>query len=230
MTVCIYTANFGSYDKPRPQVAQDIEVDWLYFADRQTRASIPQPWAMTVLPRHVPRTPMMTAKWWKTHPPTGYDHVIWIDASMEVTAPTFAREAISALEERSFAVWKHPRRDDVLDEIAASLGAESQDGKYRDVAQAMVRQGNAYRSLGLPNPSGLYACGTIVWTPAARDVGIAWWHECERWSFQDQVSLPFVCWALGVRPSIFPFGQIDKCLSRGAPYLANRWLRIWPHE
>jgi hypothetical protein len=51
--------------------------------------------------------------------------------------------------------------------------------------------------------------------------------ERERWSWQDQLSLPGrVPAASASHPGVFPVRQIER---NGRGFLANRWLRIWAH-
>lgn len=250
MSVLVYTANIGGRDRPRPQAAQEgADVQWLYATD-DPGVVVPAPWYPVCVRPHPELHPNMAAKWHKTHPPTGWDAVVWIDSSMEVTSPRFVAEAVASLEGKALATWRHPRRDSVYDEAEASLGAESQGGRY---ASLPIRaQMAAYRAEGYPDAHGLYACGTVVWTAAAATLGQAWWDECVRWGYQDQLSFPVVCWRAGVVPAVFPFAQIERRgsarsrapgsagwsagaqFARGGahrePWLENRWLRIHPHQ
>jgi hypothetical protein len=57
----------------------------------------------------------------------------------------------------------------------------------------------------------------------AMALGEAWLVECERWTYQDQLSLPVVCRRLNLEPGMFPHPQIDGDI------LSNPWLRIDPH-
>jgi hypothetical protein len=121
-----------------------------------------------------------------------------------------------------------PHRHVIWIEAQASIGVESQGGKYDD--QPILEQVDHYRAEGHPEHGGLYACGTIAWdtdSELARDLGAAWLAECERWSIQDQLSLPVVCRRLGLVPSVFGVRQIERYRRRA--YLENRWLRIHPH-
>lgn len=242
--VLIYTANFGGYDTVRDQVAQDIDVDWLCITEPGTVEHplplVPPPWQhVTCTPKH--DHPNLAAKVYKAQPPWMGDWkvAIWIDANMEITEPSFARQAISYLHD-GVALWQHPRRDCVYDEADASLGDEGQDGRYELLP--IREQMAAYRAEGFPAHHGLYATGTTVWTPAASaTLGAAWLAECERWGFQDQLSMPVVAWRLGVEPGVFGIHQVERrhsqrtskrarAAGRGGPYwLGNRWLRIWPH-
>lgn len=228
MSVMIYSANIGGRDVPRPQVDQDIDVEWRYFTDRPD--IVPYPWKVHTVDVHENESlhPNMLAKWWKVHPVIfpPVDHAIWIDASMEITSPSFAHEAIKALRGAPVATWKHPRRTSIYDEAAASLGREAQGGRYASLP--IMEQVESYRAEGYPDDLGLFACGTIVWTWAARALGEDWWRECVTWGYQDQLSFPVCCWRAGVRPATFPVAQIEQANRRDG-WLGNRWLRIWPH-
>jgi hypothetical protein len=220
--VAIVTASLGAYDRIHPQRGQDIGVDWFAVVD-EPGAVVPSPWVrVDVAPSGNPwlaaKAPKMTPWEFVDHP-----HVIWIDANMEVTHPGFAREALACRHD-GVAMFEHPRRDCIYAEAGASVGAESQGGKYAD--QPIAEQVARYRAGGHPEHGGLFACGTIAWDAThelAREFGAAWLAECERWSVQDQLSAPVVARRLGLEPGVFPFAQI----SRG--YLGNKWLRIHPH-
>lgn len=213
---------FGGFDVIRPQVAQDIAVDWFAVVDDDS-VVVPAPW-YRLLARSDDE-PCLAAKRYKTCPWEAVDHeaVLWIDANMEVTSPAFAREALRYRRD-GLAVWRHPRRNCIYTEAEASVGAESQGGKY--AAYPIGEQVAHYRAEGHPERFGLFACGTVAWDTAnerAKRVGRDWLAECERWSIQDQLSLPVVCRRLGVTPGVFPFAQVSR------RSLANPWLRIHPH-
>lgn len=221
--VVVITANYGSMDCVRPQAEQDIAVDWVCVTDQPSFP--PLPWrsaprkAAVLDPRLAAKTAKMTP--WDVIP--GYDFYIWIDASMEVTSPSFAREALEDLGDAPVAVWRHPRRDCVYEEAAASVGAESQ-GKYDPVA--LAKQTGWYAECGLQPHSGLYACGTVAWNmahPGTSSIGYSWLNENDVWSVQDQLSLPFVFHMLGGAPALFRHDQMDGWDPR------NPWLRIHPH-
>jgi Protein of unknown function (DUF616) len=225
--VAVLTACFGGFDQIRAQAEQDIAVDWICVTD-DADLDIPAPWRPVVEP--LIGDPRLAAKRPKMMPwgQVSHDHVIWIDASMEIVASDFAREALSSIRE-GLAVHRHPRRDCIYGEAAASLGSESQGGKYD--GQPINEQVEHYRVEGHPEHAGLYACGTIAWdlrNSNSRILGQQWFADCERWSVQDQLSFPVVCARLGVMPGVFPLPQLEPAC-RGSDYIGNNWLHIHPH-
>ena len=220
--VAVVSAIYGGWDQPHPQVEQDIEADWILFSDEALDP--PAPWTLEVEPPAYD-DPNMAAKVPKMTPRVPHRYVIWIDGSHEVTSRSFAREALGALHD-GMAVFKHPRRDCVYAEAEASLGAESQGGRYDH--EPIPEQMASYLAEGHPAHGGLYACGTVAWDrEQSNGLGSAWLAECERWSVQDQLALPPVLRRLGLTPGVFPVPQIERA-RKGA--LANRWVTIHPHS
>lgn len=221
-SVAIVSAIIGGRDEPHPQAEQDVEVDWVLFSDEDMDA--PAPWNLEVEPPAF-KDPNMAAKVHKMTPKLSHRYVIWVDGSMEVTSSSFAREALEALHD-GMAVWKHPRRDCVYAEAEASLGAESQGGRYDHLP--IKAQMSSYLIEGHPAHYGLYACGTVAWDRKwSHGLGAAWLAEVERWGIQDQLALPPVLRRHEVIPGIFRHDQITR--SRGG-VLANPWLVIHPHS
>jgi len=221
----VVTACYGGIDTTLHRAApQDIPVDWVCFTDQPGLAA-PAPWKVIHSPGRFDH-PNLAAKVHKATPTVDCTDVVWVDASMEVTSRSFVREALAARHD-GVAVFAHPRRRCIYTEADASLGAEGQGGKYD--GQPLLAQVAHYRTEGHPPDGGLYACGVVAWDLAdsrAVELGRVWLAECERWSWQDQLSFPVVCRRLGITPGVFPIRQIERNI-RGC--LANRWLRIHPH-
>ena len=229
MTATVITAMYGDHDyPPKAPVYQDIPTRWVYYTDSSEEADAP--WETI---RREPRfdSPNLSAKLYKLTPPL-FGDVVWIDANMEITSPSFVREALASRHD-GIAVWQHPRRHCIYDEADATMGAERQGDKYDglDIAKQIA----SYRAEGYPPNAGLYACGTIAWdleNGLARSLGNEWMQECIRWSPQDQLSLPVACRRLGIMPGLFPYPQIAR-RPRRQPwpgYIENAWLRIHDHR
>lgn len=220
--VAIYTATYGGYDRLWEPVAQDIDVEWVAFTDDDQLAPV-GPWEVVLRPPERDH-PRMAAKvprclphvWLPEHPLT-----IWVDANMEITSPAFAREALAAMVD-GFATWQHPQRSCIYVEARASL--KLAPAKYAD--QPIMAQVGHYRRERFPQRGGLFATGTLARDSRfeiVRAMGEQWLAECDRWTYQDQLSLPVVCRRLGITPGIFPHRQIEP------GRLGNPWLMIRNH-
>jgi hypothetical protein len=58
----------------------------------------------------------------------------------------------------------------------------------------------------MPAGFGLWAGGMIArrHSEDIREMGERWTNEIHQWSFQDQISEPYVLWSLGLRPVTLP--------------------------
>jgi hypothetical protein len=227
--VLVYTANIAGRDKIHGQAEQTMECDWLYITDDPYEHA-PPPWITVRVRRDPDVHPNMQAKWYRTHPPFNdeYDYCIWIDAGMEMTSHTCVAEAVATCPDDGLAVWQHPRRDCIYDEIDASLGSEGQSGRY--AALPLREQGAAYQAEGYPAHNGLYATGTLVWTPAsAKLIGGDWYDECVKWGYQDQVCFPVICWRAGLAPATFNVGQTNGRFNHRMGWWGNSWMRLHNH-
>lgn len=224
----VVTASYGNYDAQlHIPVEQDVNVEWVCFTD-QPDLEVPEPWRVVYAkPRY--ESPRLSAKVPKMCPDVDCDDVVWVDASHEITSPSFVRQALASRND-GIAVFRHPRRRCVYAEVQALLGRENQNGLYFD--RPLREQAQAYKREGHPPNAGLYACGVVAWDlreGKAQALGPAWLQETAKWSTQDQVELPVVCRRLQIEPGTFPIAQIDPKASRGHRYLCNDWLRIHPH-
>jgi hypothetical protein len=86
----------------------------------------------------------------------------------------------------------------------------------------VIPQVEAYRS-AVPMHAGLYACGVIVRREPSERLNRAhelWWQENIKWTYQDQLSLPYV------------LRQIGDCEPLPIPghLLSNEWFDFLPHD
>jgi hypothetical protein len=194
----IVTANVGEYDE-----------------------LVDQPITLTLFnpPRRDGEHPRLTAKRVKMLDVIEtYDHyVTWVDANMHVYEPAFPNEMAALCGDAPLAVWRHPDRDCIYEEAVASLILAP--AKYD--REPIIAQVGHYWRMGHPEHAGLYAGGVVVWNqnhPLTRAIAAAWLHECQRWTYQDQLSLPVVLRSFNVTPALLPFDL-----------RANPWLRIGEH-
>ena len=198
-----YTAVYGDHI-PLPEF-DTKGFEFRCYTDRKIESKT---WKIEQRPP-VPGGPRMAAKWWKMFPPTvmNGDISIWIDASITVTdVHEMVRVCKAALKGHDVALFKHPERTSVFDEAVASL---QMPNKYAGLP--LIAQVESYREEGLPQDSGLWAGGVIArkHNPKRVKFEADWWAENEKWSYQDQLSLPYVLWKHDVKPGVIP-GSVYK--------------------
>lgn len=199
MSVAIISAYFGGYHQRPVDLCPQDDVD-----DAVLVSEVPldfHGWRNVIdVPDPVPR---MAAKHVKCHPEryVQADTVIWIDAQLRVTSPSFASFCISHLRDRDIALMRHPWRSSLRDEAAAG----ALDPRF--IGQDPLGQAEHYASHGHPDDWGLYWTMIVVrrMTSCVIEFGRQWLQEQKRWSTHDQVSFPYVCRRLVGRPSELTF-------------------------
>lgn len=218
----VLTGIFGQYDNLVAPPIQTVDADWICVTDRGFDA--PEPWRVMVLDDGHPAMqyehPRDRTVWCKTQPwMLTYDpELIWIDANSILATDRFVEQA-SAYSAAGFATYAHPDRDCVYDEARAALAIHP--AKYAD--QPLLEQVAHYRTRGHPSHGGLYAVGTIVYDTSRDDVRELcsdWLAECERWSYQTQLSLPYVA-----RLNQFPIATFDH-----HQIVGNPWMTLGRHN
>jgi hypothetical protein len=208
----VLTAIYDDYDSLKPTLPQDgVEVEWICITDDEAlhRGDVdPRGWVIVYEPRPGVH-PNRAAKRPKTHPTeyTAAPASVWVDASFAVASDTFVVDVLAVAD--PVAQFDHPWRGCVFDEATASAPIPKYAG------QPILAQAAEYGRAGMPPGWGLWATGVIArhHTPDVVDWGRAWAAEIDRWSFQDQISHPYVCWRTGIRPAPLP-----------GTHLGNRWL------
>ena len=211
--VCIYTAIFGGYDSLKPQPKQSINCDFICFTDNLTDNKN-DPWRMVINPfkEYTYLHPRLQAKFFKimahkvfaerTRNPLfrlrqnlrrilAYDYCIWIDGSVQILRSDFAEYFISKIGDFGLAMLPHPDRDCIYDELRASLLMR----KYKGLP--LIEQVDYYKEQGYPAHNGLIVAGLFardLRVKRLRLINSEWWNENLKWTYQDQLSLPYVLW------------------------------------
>ena len=201
----IYTAIFGGYDSLRVQ-PQIPGIDYVCFTDGAQPAVAG--WKV-IRAKSRFRHPRMSAKWYKARPDLTmlkqYDCTIWIDGGVQIETVDFAAVVLASMHD-GLSLFRHPIRDSAMGEAVFCLPIE----KYDELP--MVEQVEHYMQRGFPDRTGLYA-GTVfgrdMRNPLVTRLGKLWMRECVRWGYQDQLSLPYILWLLGIEPGVIPFDLWD---------------------
>jgi hypothetical protein len=229
MCTCIYTAIYGEYDSLRQQPVQNLPTDFVCFTD--TKGAPCPPWTVIRDQRLPDLHPRLRAKWHKTHPHLlfgtwpwhrswqrvlkRYRYTIWIDANIQLTSSDFSRVITQSSMQNGWAMFAHPKRDCVYEELKASLPMLKYD------QQPLLEQVEHYRRMGYPENAGLMAAGIIGRQTSRSDLAAVsedWWREILRWSYQDQLSLPFVFWRRGLQWDVIPGSLRSNDLFRIEPH------------
>ena len=201
--VAILSAVYDGYDELKPVLPQvGVDVEWVCVHDGLPDGAAGLGWRLVYEPRPGVH-PNRAAKHPKYEPWRYTDAPVslWVDASFRVVSDRFAVEATAMLsEEEPIAQFQHPWRDCLFAEAEESARLPKYAG------EPVLGQADEYALAGHPERWGLWATGVIGrrHTDAVRELGARWLAETYRWSFQDQVSQPFVLRETGLRPMAWP--------------------------
>lgn len=189
---------YGGYDLPLVQIPQSVDYQQIVVSDTPQRDER--------LLVHEPRLhmhPRLAAKHAKCLPweYSDADIIVWIDGSVRATDSLWLDWLIRESEGHLISQMIHPVRDDILDEADASAPMLKYQG------QPVHAQANHYIQDGHPRNWGLWCTGLIVYRPHLdRDLlsqfGRHWLSEQIRWTYQDQISQPYVARKHGIRPNV----------------------------
>lgn len=220
--IAIVSAIYGNYDNLKEQNVNNANlVDWFCFTDN-TEIKNNGYWKIINKPYHLinptqdnnyknnfnnistedKRTfNMMCAKYYKLQGHNidilkKYNYIIWVDGSLFLR-PDYVDNIIKLVKHNYNLVnFKHNGRDNIKDELEASLIMD----KY--VSQDLWKQYDEYMSQGFTDRIGLFENTMII----RKNIGYInklfdeWWEHNLKYSYQDQISYPFVLWKHRIIP------------------------------
>ena len=201
----VYTCVTNGFDHQRSQVMIP-GVDYYYFTDGINNPHPSIGWKVVLIPDDfMPNLDhRRRAKIFKVYPflvetLQKYKYTIWIDGSMQIVSKSFVPEVISFLN-NGLVISPH------FDGRHCAYGeAIIRPKKY--ASEPLDEQVAFYRQEGFPAEYGLYECGIIardMTNLKVRDLCEIWLNQNMDWSYQDQVSLPYVLWKTGFTPDVLP--------------------------
>lgn len=200
MKVVIYSALYGGYHSkfnPLP----NLGIDAYAFTDNPEAAAGGWKTVVVSFPDK-DMHPRMQAKWFKCFPHElfpQYDVSIWIDAGWNTVSIDGMVEHLGA---NNLCFYVHPRNKTLLNELYETMGLE----KYKMLP--CPSQVASYYQDGYNDESGIVECTSLLRRHNEADAkrfNEAWWNECKRWTFCDQLSAPYLLWKQQVNYSTFPF-------------------------
>lgn len=197
--VCVYTANYGGYDRAYEPKHINQNVEYVYYTDTTTALDVPTPW-IAVTNGLMETGPQMTARCLKTiYMPARFDFVIWHDANLVLMDDPY--ELINLfMDDADIALFQHPAHVDLTQEgMAIQL-------KKGIPAKEVLRQTRHYRSIGYKNDNGHYESGFIIRrvSPKIHQFNGIWWDHIQSFCIRDQMSLGYALWRTGLRVKVLP--------------------------
>lgn len=218
---CI-TSIYGNYDNLKtPNIKNMDYIDWYCFTDNEKLTS--NVWKIITKKYHMINNNilykdyknnynnitdskvynMMCAKYYKikTHEIDilqKYDYYIWIDGSI-ILQDDFINNIMKLLDQETNLInFKHSCRNNIRDEVILSLQMKKYDN------QNLENQYNVYIDSGFTDNIGLYENTVIIKknNPDINNLFNNWWIHNIKYSYQDQISYPFVLWKAGIIPTI----------------------------
>jgi len=193
VTVALVTSIFGDYDSLVDPPEQEGVDEYIAVVDRHHDGC--SRWRQIVEPRPYLH-PRMAAKVAKCRPDlyTDADVTVWIDGGARLLHEGAIAWAVG--HGGIIAQFVHPERDDISAEADTSFPLRKYEG------QQIIEQAAHYKKQGLPDHWGLWACGFIVrhTKSLGHRLGNYWLAEQLRWSWQDQISEPYLLWRNMLRP------------------------------
>ncbi len=209
MRLAAVCAIYGGYDLI-PPVPEGVD-DAVLVTDVPVRSG----WRNVVDPSGA--HPRLAAKRPRCRPDlyTDCEASLWMDGSIHVLDDRFITLVRSQLEDHEIVLWDHPEDRDCF--LAEARHCHDWP-KYRD--GPLLEQAAHYVAAGMPEHFGLWATGSIArrHTDRMRALGDAWLAEMERWTIQDQVSLPYLFWQEGIEPGTFGIDQLENDMVAWMPH------------
>jgi hypothetical protein len=239
--VAIITSIYGNYDDLKIQNIKNKDlIDWYCFTDNKGVKS--DTWKIINTPYHLLNEKyehknyknsfstlvknenskktlnMMSAKYYKMKGHEidilkNYEYFIWMDGSLFLR-DNFITNIYELIKKNYNLInFKHTKRNNIKDEIDASLFM----GKYN--SQNLTEQYNEYILSGFPDNIGLTENTMSVRknTETINKLYDDWWLHNLKYSFQDQVSYPYVIWKNGIYPDYiindYVFNNNSYCFS-----------------
>lgn len=204
MRIAIVSAIYGEYEYPKAipaDLSDDVTVNLFTDSTRVAAEAAQLGWFPILDEMSDISTPMLRAKFWKTHPtfaaPLQHDVSIWLDGSMSIlgSGTEFIEKCLWALGDDDISFTPHPLRTCIYPEASVTAAL----ARYNDCEP--IKQVEFYRNVvGHPVNWGLFASGafTVRHNERTKQWGELWWQECKNWTYQDQLSLPVITRLMGM--------------------------------
>ena len=194
--VVVYTTIFENYDTLRAPLVRDRSVQWVCITDRvpaNTRG-----WEIRLIDTQgVPHPFRARGHKILSHLAfPGADATVYMDGHIQLKASP--RELIARyLADSDLAMFRHPERDGVYDELDACARLDKDD------AHMLAKIGARYRALGVPARGFLHSGGVMLRrnSPDIANLNEVWMEELRSSGVRDQPALCYALWKTGLVPT-----------------------------
>jgi hypothetical protein len=193
--VVVYTVIFDDYDTLRAPVVRDRSVRWVCITDRAPAND--RGWEIRIVETGGVPHPYR-ARGYKILSHLAFpeaDTTIYLDGHLQLkTAP---RDLLEYLERSDLALFRHPARNGVYDELeaCARLG--------KDDTRLLAMSEKRYRTLGVPDEGLLHSAGVLLrrHSQSVVEFNETWMEELRLSGVRDQPALCYALWKTGLVPS-----------------------------
>ena len=204
--IAVICLNYGNYDSIESNITniKDYHIfNWFYLTDNIKNNDKQYGWKymndlkyhnIYIDKIHNNDTNRMISKFYKTQllnitSMNNFDYIIWMDASIIIENTYFISDILNLItnnKESEFFIFEHSERNNIKDEYFASFFLE----KYKN--QDLENQINNYYNNNYKD--GLYESGFFIYKNNfnIKKMMNNWWEEIQKYSYQCQLSLPYV--------------------------------------
>ena len=143
-----------------------------------------------------------------------YEYIMWVDGAFQVKDVNLVELCREYLQSSPIALFEHSVRNNIVDEVyyCANNTIDYLRERYHD--QNMYHQCLHYIRDGFDiHHSGLQELGNFVYRPKSKvvqEVLDLWWEENQRYTYQDQISMPYCLWKKNVMPTFISDNVYDN--------------------
>lgn len=197
--IVVYTANFGDYDDLKDPLFVDENIKYVCFTDNKNFHS--SVWEVHYVDTKGEKVLPLTVRYYKFFPHKifpEYEVSVWVDSKFLIVG-NLLLYIEKYQKNHPMLCFPHYERDCIYDEAVECISI----GKGDPIM--LGGQIYEYYKEDYPKNNGLYEGGCLVrWhhDKKLQMVMQKWWEEIHKYSWRDQVSLPYICWKYGLNIDI----------------------------
>jgi hypothetical protein len=142
-----------------------------------------------------------------------YKYIIWQDSSLKFTNNNFVEDILNLLNKNKEDIYfyEHYYRNNIKDEYELSKTLS----KYEN--NRMFEQLQKYEDEHFLDET-LYECGIFIYKNNDKNIKLFndWWKENINYSYQDQLSFPYVLWKHNRKPILLNDNEFIKKNTKGS--------------